>query len=267
MERHHPGNPRISVVTPCLNAAAFIERAIQSVAKQGLDDVEHVIIDGGSTDGTIDILKRYPHLRFLSEPDLGQSDAMNKGIAMASGDVIGWLNADDWYLPGALKAVSEAAKHHPKAEWFTGRCPIVDNTGTPIRKPITAYKNFLLRHYSLSLLLTQNFVSCPATFVRKSAYDQVGAYRLDYRYSMDYDMYLRLAKRSAPAIIEQDLAVFMMADGTKSMDGFEVQFNEHHQQARDHGHDHRIPVAINQIASQGIIASYRVMRALRRRMS
>jgi glycosyltransferase involved in cell wall biosynthesis len=257
--------PRISVVTPCLNAAAFIERAIRRVAMQGLDNVEHIVVDGGSADDTVESLKRSPHVRFISEPDRGLSDAMNKGIAMAQGDIIGWLNADDWYLPDALTAVADAAAQHPGAEWFTGRCPIVDNAGTPIRRPISAYKNLLLRRYSLSLLLTQNFISCPATFVRKTAYDAVGEYRLDYRYSMDYDMYLRLAKRGDPVILNRDLAVFMMEPGTKSMDGFDIQFDEHRRQARDHGTDHRLPVAINEVTSRGIIITYQAMRAMRNR--
>ena len=190
---------------------------------------------------------------------------MNKGIAMATGDVIGWLNADDWYLPGAFAAVAGAAIANPKAEWFTGRCPIVDNDANPIRRAVTSYKNSLLRAYSFPLYLTQNFISCPATFVRREAYEAVGPFRLDYRYSMDYDMFLRLARRGDPIIIDRDLAVFMMMEGTKSMSGFEAQFDEHCRQARDHGDGHPFAVAANAAMSRGITYSYRAMRAIRAR--
>lgn len=103
---------KISIITPCYNASAWIERAIQSVLQQDHPDWEHIIIDGKSTDGTLDVLAKYPHLRVVSEPDKGQSDAMNKGIRLVQGDVIGFLNADDYYFPGAFKAVANAFKNN-----------------------------------------------------------------------------------------------------------------------------------------------------------
>ncbi len=258
--------PIISIVTPCYNAATFLERALQSVATQDYPNVEHVVVDAGSTDGTLEILERWPSVRYVSEPDEGQSDAMNKGLAMATGDIIGWLNADDWYLPGAFTAVAGAAIANPEVEWFTGRCPIVDNEGNEIRKGVTAYKNTLLRAYSFPLYLTQNFISCPATFVRREAYAEVAPFRIDYRYSMDYDVFLQLARRGDPVIIHDELAVFMMTEGTKSMSGFEHQFAEHHQQAREHGYGHPRAVLTNRMISQLIVATYRCMRRVRSRL-
>src|SRR3954466_15542507 len=99
------GRPSISVITPCLNAHATIERALASVAEQGYEPLEHVVIDGGSTDGTLDLLAAHPGLVVRSGPDRGLSHAMNKGIELAQGEVVGWLNADDFYLPGALELV------------------------------------------------------------------------------------------------------------------------------------------------------------------
>ncbi len=259
--------PTISIVTPCYNAATFLERALQSVATQDYPNVEHVVVDAGSTDGTLEILEQWPSVRYVSEPDDGQSDAMNKGLAMATGDIVGWLNADDWYLPGAFTAVAGAAIANPEAAWFTGRCPIVDNEGNEIRKGVTAYKNTLLRAYSFPLYLTQNFISCPATFVRREAYAAVEPFRIDYRYSMDYDVFLQLARRGDPVIMHRDLAVFVMMEGTKSMSGFEEQFAEHHRQARDHGEGHPIAVATNGAMSHGITYTYRALRALRQRRS
>lgn len=257
--------PTISIVTPCLNAATTLERALTSVATQDYAWVEHIVVDGGSTDGTVELLKQHPDIRWISEPDRGLSDAMNKGIAMATGDIVGWLNADDWYLPGAFAAIADAAVAEPAADWFTGRCPIVDGDGNEIRKPITAYKNMLLRAYSFPVYLTQNFISCPATFVRRDAYRAVGPFRLDYRYSMDYDVFLRLARRGRPVILHRDLAVFSMTEDTKSMTGFETQFEEHHRLAQEHGIGHPFAVKANAAMSAGIAATYRGMRWLRTR--
>ena len=256
--------PTISIVTPCLNAAATIGRTLDSVASQGYSEIEHIVVDGGSTDGTLELLAEFPDVKVISEPDEGLSDAVNKGIAIATGELVGWLNADDWYLPGALAAVAGAAAANPRNEWFTGGCPIVDGGGNEIRGGVTAYKNFLLGHYSFPLYLSQNFISCPATFIRASALEAVGPLRLDYSYSMDYDLFLRLARRGDPVILPRDLAVFAMAEGTKSMTGFDKQFSEHAEQARAHGQGHRFAVAANAVVSQMIIAAYRLLRLARR---
>lgn len=256
-------HPSLSIVTPCLNAATTIGRALDSVRAQGHEGVEMIVIDGGSSDGTQQIVAEYPEAILVSEPDAGQSDAMNKGFDLASGEIVGWMNADDWYLPGAFDAVCEAVARNPSAEWFTGRCPIVDGSGNPIRHLVTAYKNFLLDRYSFTTYLTQNFISCPATFVERDALRAVGSLRLDYRYSMDYDLFLRLARRGDPVVIPRDLAVFVMEEGTRSMRGFEKQFQEHAAQAREHGEGHRLAVAVNGIMSRAIVLVYRLLRAMR----
>ena len=256
--------PKNTVVTAVLNRARSIERALTSVREQRYPNIEHVVVDGGSTDGTLEILKRSEGVRWISEPDEGLADAMNKGIAMATGDWIGWLNSDDYYLPGAFDAVAEAAESHPDARWVTGRCRIIDANDHATRPKITAYKNWLLSHYSFRLYLTQNFVSCPSTFVRRDAYEAVGPLDSRYRISMDYDVFLRIARQWDPVVLDQELAVFRMEEGTLSVDGFEQQFVEHAEQARRHGTGHPVPVAANQVISRGIILVYRLMRARRR---
>jgi GT2 family glycosyltransferase len=254
--------PTITVVTPSFNAAATIEDTLRSVREQDYPHVEHVVVDGASSDGTVDILERAEDIRYVSEPDRGLSHAMNKGVAMASGSIIGWLNADDVYLPGALHAVGEAFAARPQAEWATGRCLIVDGAGREIRKGATAYKNLLLRRYSHALYLTQNFISAPATFARREAY-QRHPFREDYAMSMDYDVFLQLARAGDPIVLDRDLACFRMMEGTLSMSSFERQFAEHAEQARAHGAGHPVPVAINQAMSRLIVLVYRALRAVR----
>jgi hypothetical protein len=204
----------------------------------------------------VDVLRRWPHVRWVSEPDRGLSHAVNKGIALASGDVVGELNADDVYLPGALRAVAEAFAAEPQAEWLTGRCPIIDRAGRKIRRPVTAYKNWLLRPYSLPLYLTQNFISAPATFFRRSTVQEVGGFDERYDISVDYDLQLRFARRGDPVVLDRDLSCFRMVEGTLSMTGFERQFREHAEQARRHGGGHRLAVSANQVISRGIALTY-----------
>src|SRR3954468_18960024 len=255
-----------SIVTPCLNSEATIAQTLRSVRTQDVEGLEHVIIDGGSTDGTLDILRAADGpVMFISEPDNGLSEAVNKGIRMARNDVIGWLNADDVYLSGALRRVQEAFEARPDAPWATGRCLIIHADGNEIRKGITRYKDALLRRWSFPLFLTQNFVSSPATFVRREILTELGGFEERFRYSMDYDVWLKLGKRSAPVVIDEPLACFRMAGDSLSMTGFEKQFAEHAQNAREHGEGHRVAVAVNAATSRGIVTAYRAMRALRQR--
>jgi glycosyltransferase involved in cell wall biosynthesis len=255
----------LSIITPCLNAEATLGETLLSVREQARDlRVEHLVIDGGSRDATLDILRSAPGVRLISEPDRGLSDAMNKGIRMATGDIVGWLNADDLYRPGALARVVEAFTTQPAARWLTGLCVIIDRDGHEIRRGVTAYKRLLLRHYSFPLFLTQNFIASPATFVRRSAFDELGFFEERFRYSMDYDMWLRLARREPPIVLDGGpLASFRMAEGSLSMSGFERQFAEHAENAREHGDGHRLAVAANRVSSRGIVLAYRLLRAVR----
>jgi GT2 family glycosyltransferase len=255
--------PSMTIVTPCLNGRATLPEAIESVRRQRYPHVQHLVIDGGSTDGTVELLEADEGLAYISEPDRGLSDAVNKGIRRARGEVIGWLNADDVYLPGALERVGNAFADRPEALWATGRCLIEDGHGRQIRSFVSAYKDFLLRRYSYGLLLTQNFVACPASFVRREAFERVGLLDERFRYSMDYDLWLRLGRLGDPLVIDAPLAAFRMAEGSLSMSGFERQFAEHAQNAREHGQGHGLAVAANRVTSAAIVAAYRALRLAR----
>jgi glycosyltransferase involved in cell wall biosynthesis len=260
-----PDLPSITIITPSFNAAGTIAQTLESVRVQAYPGLEHIVVDGGSTDGTLDILDAAPDIRYVSETDRGLAHAMNKGIAMASGDVIGELNADDLYEPGSLRAVGEAFRDHPSVAWLTGYCRIIDGDGVQIRRAVTAYKNVLLRRYSAGLYLTHNFISAPATFFRRAALEAIGGFDERYRISVDYDIQLRLARQNDPIILPRYLASFRMTEGTLSMSGFDRQFHEHAEQARRHGDGHRAAVALNQVISGGIVAIYEAMRWLRGR--
>jgi glycosyltransferase involved in cell wall biosynthesis len=260
-----PDLPSITIITPSFNAAATIEATLESVRAPGYPKLEHLVIDGGSTDGTVELLKAAPGVRHVSEADRGLAHALNKGVAMASGDVIGELNADDVYEPGALNAVGEAFRDNPGATWLTGYCRIIDGDGVEIRRAVTRYKNAFLRRYSLGLYLTHNFISAPATFFRRTTVEAAGGFDERYRISVDYDLQLRVARRNDPLVLRRYLASFRMVEGTLSMSSYRTQFREHAEQARRHGDGHRAAVALNQAISAGIVGTYEVMRRVRER--
>lgn len=254
--------PLLTIVTPCLNSAATLAQALESVRAEELGEaIEHIVVDGGSVDGTLELLAAAPRISWQSEPDDGLSDAMNKGVSRARGQFIGWLNADDFYLPGALGRVHEALIKQPDALWLTGPCLIVDEHGREIRRAVTRYKRFFLRHHGLGSLLVQNYIAAPSTFVRRETLLEHGGFDQRFRYSMDYDLWLKLARRAPPLVLDTPLAAFRMAGGSLSMTGFEHQFREHAQNAREHGRGHPLAVAANLLTSRMIVWIYRALRA------
>ena len=167
--------PSMSFVTPSFNQAAYIERTIEAVLGQGYPGLEYQVMDGGSSDGTVEILRRYEgRLRFVSEQDGGQGAAVNEGIRRTSGEIIGWINSDDFYVDGALQVVGRYFAEHPEVEWLYGRCPIVDKAGRVQKGWITNYKEFWMRRYSYRRLLIENFISQPAVFFRRRLFERVG---------------------------------------------------------------------------------------------
>lgn len=258
------GIPSLTILTPSLNSARTIERTLESVRAQGYPDVEHLVIDGGSTDGTLDVLRGAAGVRWISEPDDGLSHALNKGLAMARGDVVGWLNADDFYLPGSLRAAGGALAARPDAEWLTAPCLIVDAADSEIRSLVTRYKRALLRRYSRRSLIAQNFVAAPSTFVRTAALREIGGFDQALGLAMDYDAWLKLAVRGDPVVLDRPLAAFRMAEGSLSMASFREQFREHAAIGRRHGADHRLAVAVNAVVSRLIVLAYARLRDVRR---
>ncbi len=183
--------PEISIITPCYNAVRHLRDALESVAGQRGVRVEHIVVDAGSRDGTVEILKQFPAVRWLSEPDRGQADAFNKGLALARAPLIGWLNADDVYEPGALAQVVHFFCEHPRAVLVNGHLARVDPDGKPLEFLPARSSRFWLRHFWWRWY----WLNHPSTFYRKSLFDEVGPIDESLHYAMDYDFYLRASQR------------------------------------------------------------------------
>jgi len=226
---------KISIVTPSLNQGAFIERTIRSVLQQkGNFDLEYIIVDGGSTDSTLDIVGKYRDcVQLISGPDKGQSNAINKGFRIASGDVLAWLNSDDTYEPGALDTIAHVFKYQAAA-WSFGYCRIIDEYDKEIRRPITAYKVAQSRRCSLSRLLRRDFIPQPACFFSRDAYSKIGELNETLSYSMDYDYWLRLWKHYEPYPIHSYLANFRWHSKSKNGRAFDRAAYETYQTAKRH---------------------------------
>lgn len=173
------------------------------------------MVDGGSNDTTLSVLRRYAgRLRYVSEPDRGQCEAINKGLRMTSGEVVAWLNSDDTYEPGALEAVAGAMRGG--ADWCFGVCRIIDEEDREIRRAITRYKTAHSRRYGVRRLLGRNFISQPATFFRRDLIAQVGPVDEAYHFSMDYDLWLRFARIAPPVFVPRPLAAFRWHGASKT---------------------------------------------------
>jgi len=254
---------KISIVTPSFNQGRFIERTLCSVLEQTGDfDLELLVMDGGSTDETLSILRRYEsRLRWVSEPDGGQSDAINKGFHLASGNILAWLNSDDTYVPGALERVAAAYRARPFA-WCFGNCHIVDEQDREIRAAITRYKDRQARRYSYRRLLRRDFVSQPAAFFSSDAYRQVGDVSRDLNYSMDYDYWLRLAQGWPPVYIDAFLANFRWHAASKNGAYYRAAAWETFQTARRHaGSGHGFDVSMHFLHFCALSAIYRVLES------
>jgi len=196
-------------VTPSLNQGQFIEGAIQSVLAQHYENFEHIIIDGGSTDNTIDILRKYPHLIWVSKPDKGQSDAINKGVMQAVGDWILWLNADDIMLSDAFDKVIKTTTTFPKANYIYGHTLFLDNDTFKNSKcyHIPFYYNFVFFGI-YSLPSTGSFIC--ASFFKKNLLN------IYFHMVMDTEWILRCGKLVRPKLVNDFLVTFRVSQNNKT---------------------------------------------------
>ncbi len=261
------GRVKFSIVTPSFNAARFLRRTAESILSQpGPFDLQWIVVDGHSTDGTADLLRdlaaRDERVVWASEADGGQSHAINKGMAMADGDVLAWLNADDTYAPGALAAVADALARNERAAWTVGRCDVIDADDRPIRARVTRYKDYWLDRYSLRQLLRENFISQPAVFWRRDFGRAAGPLDESLHYTMDYDLWLRMARLRDPLVLPSLVAHFRYHETSKSGRVRREQFDEQYRVAsRYFGDDWRSRV-VHKFNVEKIVAAYRLMRAV-----
>lgn len=217
--------PLVSIVTPSFNQAEFLEEAMLSVLTQNYRNLEYLVLDGGSSDGSVDVIRKYEDrlTYWVSERDAGQSDAINRGWQLARGEILAYLNCDDLYLPGAVSAVTRFFQSRPDVGIVYGACEFLDHEHEgDVVWQITP------PDFSLSRLLLGNFLAQPSVFLRKTVLDQVGLLDTSLRYCMDYDLWVRtavagvqIARVPGPA-----LARFRIWRGSKTSTASEAGLNE-----------------------------------------
>jgi glycosyltransferase involved in cell wall biosynthesis len=210
-----PDLPRICLVTPSYNTGAHIEESIRSVLDQDYKNVDYLVMDGGSADNTLDVLLSFgDRIRWTSQKDNGQADAIHRGFGQTTGEILGWLNADDSLAPGALRTVAEFFAAHPDVALVYGNAQYIGVGGDVIGpcvhvEPFNAGRLF---HYS-------DFIAQPAAFFRRSAYEAVGGFDTSLHYSMDYDLWLKFAKQFKIVYLPITLANYRWLTDNKTATG------------------------------------------------
>jgi glycosyltransferase involved in cell wall biosynthesis len=205
--------PLVSIITPSFNQARYIEATIQSVLTQDYPNIEYLIVDGGSTDETVEIIKKHAGriAWWVSEQDKGQTDAINKGFARAKGQILAWLNSDDTYEPGAISAAVKYLQEHPEVGMVYGDCNFINEAGRVIGKFGATQTD--------QRLLRQGYVHIPqqTMFFRADLWKQVGPLDPSFYFAMDYDLWTRLSARTTLKYVSQTWANFRLHTNGKTI--------------------------------------------------
>jgi glycosyltransferase involved in cell wall biosynthesis len=208
--------PKITIVTPSYNQGEFLEATIRSVLDQQYPNLEYFVVDGGSTDNSVEIIKRYEnHIDWwVSEKDRGQSHAINKGLQRATGDIVTWLNSDDFFYPGVFDIIAQAFQAHPQAGLFVGNGTLADREGRRVRR----YSRTVAWDYDI-LLRGANYILQPSTFLHRRVFDEQGLIDENIAYGMDLELWLRVGNKYPVVTIDEELAAFRWYDEVKSVSG------------------------------------------------
>ncbi len=214
--------PLISIVTPVYNCEQYIRDCIESVLSQNYPNFEHIIVDGNSSDATVDIIKEYDHIKWISEPDDGEADALNKALKMAQGDIIGWLNGDDYYCDGAFDSI--VSEIYPQSEHriVHGNCRFLndDDELISIHTPTDKLTlPLLIRFWESGLFPRQ-----PSVFYSKEVFEKIGLFRTDLHYAVDYEHWLRCVREYDFFYIDQVLSVARLRMDCKSAGNIPAQY-------------------------------------------
>ncbi len=205
--------PKFSIVVPSFNQGRYIEETIRSVLEQDYPEKELLVIDGGSTDGTLDVIRRYEDriAYWVSEKDRGQAHAVNKGFAAATGDVFGWQNSDDVYLPGAFRSAAAGIAAHPDGGVYYGHIRFVDEKG------VAFDENRAVPVRLFNLLYDGSLVRNQAAFFRRSVWERAGGLREDFRFCMDREFFLRAARLGTEfRLVRESLGAFRVHGTSKT---------------------------------------------------
>lgn len=262
---------KLSIVTPSYNQGKFIKRTFTSILNQNIDfDLEYILIDAVSKDETHGIVEEFiPKFKargiefiYVCEKDAGQSDAINKGLKMATGDIVAYLNSDDTYESGALKKVAEFFQKNPDKKWAYGKCKIINENDQEIRKPITFYKNLLLKKFSYAKLLSENFISQPATFWKREMHAEIGFFDESEHYCMDYEFWLRMGKKYRAGVINDYLANFRYYATSKSGGVNKKQFQDELRLAKKYGEKYPFFILLHKLNYYKIVFVYKILNLL-----
>jgi glycosyltransferase involved in cell wall biosynthesis len=228
--------PSISIVTPSFQQARFVEKTIRSVINQGYPRLEYLVLDGGSTDGSIDIIREYEdRLDFWSsEADRGQAHAINKGFRQASGELLGWLNSDDTLAPGALLQIGRLFLSHPHVDLVYGHTLLIDDADRVVGRQLAVPTN--LREL---IYYNRNMWSQPGTFWRRGLYERTGPLDESLHYAMDCDFWIRAASVGIIFCLPHHLANLRIHSGTKSTMKRSQFLEEHKKLDQRYGNEFR----------------------------
>ena len=264
---------KLSIITPSFNQSEYLEQTIKSVINQnGNFEIEYIVMDGGSSDNSVKILKKYEKILknnkkitfiWKSEKDKGQSDAINKGLKLSTGDVLSYINSDDVYSPNSFKKIISFFNKNKNIGFVYGKCSIINEKGKEIRQIIKWYRTLIGFKYSYGGLLIENFIPQPATFWRRKVYEDFSGFDVENHLCMDYEYWCRIGQKYNGKFINKYLANFRWYDSSKSGATYKKQFKQELEIAKKYAKGkYKLNILIHKFNYWKIVLVYDLMRLL-----